>query len=154
LKRIIGSYTGAKKGPLLIAFGGMHGNEPAGIQAIELMIKMIEVEPITNSDFEFKGRFLGIRGNIKALKKGKRYIKRDMNRLWLPETFEKIKRGEKLGPEEEEIKVVWELIQSEIKSYQPQKVVFIDLHTTTAFGGIFSIPAQNKAIRKTLEFLR
>jgi len=29
LERIIGRITGEKKGPLLIAFGGMHGNEPA-----------------------------------------------------------------------------------------------------------------------------
>ncbi|HHH52503.1 MAG TPA: succinylglutamate desuccinylase, partial [Bacteroidetes bacterium] len=68
--RIIGEYTGNERGPLVILFGNMHGNEPAGTKAIDLMIKMIEVEPVTNPKFKFKGKILGLIGNLEATKKG------------------------------------------------------------------------------------
>ena len=57
-KRIIGKYTGEDRGPLLICLAGMHGNEPAGIQALELMFKMLEVEPITNPDEAPSGQLI------------------------------------------------------------------------------------------------
>ncbi|HHJ50479.1 MAG TPA: succinylglutamate desuccinylase, partial [Phaeodactylibacter sp.] len=85
LERVIGRYTGKEKGPLLICFGGMHGNEPAGVRALEIMFKMLEVEPLSNPDFSFKGRLLGLRGNLRALQAKKRYIVKDLNRQWTPE---------------------------------------------------------------------
>ena len=66
--RIIGRYTGEDKGPLLIVFGGMHGNEKAGIRAVDIILKMLEVEPIINQGFLYSGRIVGMRGNIRALK--------------------------------------------------------------------------------------
>ncbi len=52
---------------MLICLGGIHGNEPAGVMAVDLILKMLEVEPITNPDFEFRGTIVGIRGNMQAL---------------------------------------------------------------------------------------
>jgi len=52
LERIIGSYAGSKKGPLLICFGGIHGNEPAGIQAIEEVFERLDKEPLRNPDYK------------------------------------------------------------------------------------------------------
>ena len=46
MERIIGKYTQGLPGPLLVCIGGMHGNERAGIRAIDLILKMLEVEPI------------------------------------------------------------------------------------------------------------
>ena len=85
LERVIGQYTGEVKGPLLIVLGGMHGNEPAGVKAIDLLFKMLEVEPITNPEFKFHGKIIGIRGNLRALEEGKRFIVKDINRQWIPE---------------------------------------------------------------------
>mgnify|MGYP002624179510 FL=1 len=93
LDRIIGRYTGHEKGPLIICFGGMHGNEPAGIQALDIMFKMLEVEPITNPDFYFRGRLLGIRGNLKAIKKGLRFLEKDLKRQWTDENIHRIKNS-------------------------------------------------------------
>ena len=76
MDRIIGKYDGKQKGPLLIGLGGIHGNEPAGIEALELIFKMLEVEPLLNPEFKFKGRFLGLRGNLRAIGTNKRYIKK------------------------------------------------------------------------------
>jgi len=44
MERIIGRYTGDKKGKLLIVFGGMHGNEKAGIRALDNMFEMLKRE--------------------------------------------------------------------------------------------------------------
>ncbi len=141
MERIIGRYTGEEQGPLLIVFGGMHGNEPAGVKALDLMFKMLEVEPITNPQFKFCGRLLGLRGNVRAMRDGKRFISKDLNRQWTPANIERIKNAERedLDSEDLEIKENLSLIHQEIKDYQPSKIVVLDLHTTTAFGGIFSI---------------
>ncbi len=140
--RVIGKYTGEKEGPLLIVFGGMHGNEPAGVKALEMMFKMLEVEPVTNPDFVFKGTLLGIIGNLAAYKKGKRYINRDLNRLWRRDNVERISLLAKaeLNEEEVEIKEILDLVKHTINTLKPQRVFVLDLHTTSSTGGIFSIP--------------
>lgn len=142
MKRVIGSYTQGRKGPLFVAIGGIHGNEEAGVKAIETMVKMLEAEPTIDSDFEYLGKFLGIRGNIKALKAGKRYIDGDLNRRWTQKNVNRILSTNinDLQNEAREIKEILDVIHKEIDSYKPTKLVVLDLHTTTAFGGIFSIP--------------
>jgi len=141
LNRIIGSYTGAKKGPLLICFGGIHGNEPAGVRALDLVFKMLEVEPITNPDFYFKGRIVGVIGNLQAFEKGKRFLQKDLNRQWSKEQVDRILQTEphQLKEEDKEQRDILELIQKEIADYQPNQLIILDLHTTTATGGIFVV---------------
>lgn len=141
-ERYIGSYTGNDRGPLLIVFGAMHGNEPAGVKALDLMFKMLEVEPITNPDFQFCGRLVGLIGNVRARAAGVRYVNRDLNRQWTPENVARIESAKikDLDEEDLELKELLEVVNHEIETYQPEKLVFLDLHTTTAFGGIFSIP--------------
>ena len=154
LKRIIGRCTGQEKGPLLICFGGMHGNEPAGVQALEMMFKMLELEPLQNPEFKFRGRLLGLRGNLRAMKAGKRFIVKDLNRQWTKENVARIKSSpiEALDAEDLEIKEILEIVESEVATYQPEKLVFLDFHTTTAYGGIFSIPTDDpESIRIAIE---
>jgi len=139
---------------LLIVFGAMHGNEPAGVKALDLMFKMLEVEPITNPDFHFCGKLVGLVGNLRAREKGVRYINRDLNRQWTPENVTRIQSSklEDLDEEDLEIKELLEVVHHEIKTYQPEKLIFLDLHTTTAFGGIFSIPQETEeSIRIAVE---
>jgi len=154
LERVIGQYTGEERGPLLIVLGGMHGNEPAGVDAIDLMFKMLEVEPITNPEFKFYGKIMGIRGNLRAMETGERFIKKDLNRQWIPENIERIKNApiENLDSEDLEIKEILELIEHQISSYNPDKIVLLDLHTTTAFGGIFTICTDDpESVRIAIE---
>ncbi len=145
-RRVIGRFTGKDRGPLLICIAGVHGNEPAGVKALDLMFKMLEVEPITNPEFTFKGRMLGLLGNLKAFKKGQRFIEKDLNRQWTPENVQLVRQSpaDQLPPEKQEMKELLEIIESEIKEYQPEKLVILDLHTTTAHGGIFTIPTEDE----------
>ena len=66
LDRIIGKYTGPERGPLIIAIGGMHGNELAGIRALDMLFHMLNVEPNHNPTFSYRGRLIGVRGNLPA----------------------------------------------------------------------------------------
>ena len=145
MERYIGEYTGKEKGPLFICFGGMHGNELAGVKALEVIFKLLDREPLVNPDFIFKGRMIGLRGNLKAIAAGTRYLKQDLNRMWRKEMVEKVKitSPEDLNPEEQELKELITTIELEIGMYQPEKVVVLDLHTTTAHGGIFVIAADD-----------
>lgn len=141
MDRLIGRYEGKEKGPLLICIGSIHGNEPAGVDALDLMFKMLEVEPITNPDFIFKGRIVGLRGNLRAIQAGKRYLKKDLNRQWTVENVNRIKQTKitDLAAEDLEIKEILAIVDQEIVDYQPKKLVLLDLHTTTATGGIFTV---------------
>lgn len=141
MERVIGVYTGEEKGPLLICFGGIHGNEHAGIEALEEVFERLEAEPIKNQSFQFRGRMVGLRGNLQALTKGIRFIDADMNRMWTPENVNRILKTSEslLLVEEQEIKYLYEEIQQQIDSYEFDRLIFMDLHTTTADGGIFSI---------------
>jgi len=146
MERIIGRYTGHTKGTLVIAFGAMHGNEPAGVKALEAMFTALESEPTRNPNFHFCGRLLGLIGNMKAYEKGVRFIEKDLNRQWTLDNvaLAKATPKEKLAPELQELKALLHLVEKEIEDYQPDKVVILDLHTTTAHGGIFTLPAEDK----------
>lgn len=153
-ERIISKYRGKNPGPLLIVFGGMHGNEPAGIKAIELMAKMLLVEPITNPDFEYNGTFLGLIGNLKAYHKKQRFIKQDLNRSFTKENLEIVESSEESELKDEllEIKQILKVVRQTIDEVKPEKVIVLDLHTTSSFGGIFTItPDDPESLKIALE---
>ena len=110
--RIIGRYTAGNPGPLLISLGAMHGNEHAGVKAIELMIKMLEVEPITNPSFSYQGEFIGLIGNLEAYIINQRFITRDLNRAWTPHNVAEVLSAapETLLHEDEEMRELYELV--------------------------------------------
>ncbi len=145
-ERIIAKHIGAKQGPLLVVFGGMHGNEPAGIRAIEMMSKMLDVEPITNPEFSLSGSFIGMIGNLQAYHAGKRFISYYLNRSWTPENLDIVEKSkeENLKDELLEIKQILKIIRREIKELNPEKIVLLDLHTTSSYGGIFSIATDDE----------
>lgn len=130
---------------MLVVIGAMHGNEPAGVKAIDLMAKMLEVEPVTNPDFAYRGMMIGIIGNLKAYERGERFIDKDLNRQWTDENVQMIRATgiEQLDNEKREIKEILNLLQEEIDTYKPEEIVVLDLHTTSSYGGIFSIPSHD-----------
>lgn len=155
LQRVIGEYTEGRPGPLLICLGALHGNEPAGVKAMELMMKMLEVEPITNDAFEFKGAVVGIIGNLSAYIVNQRFIKQDLNRSWHKKDIDRILATpiDDLRHEEFELRVVHDLIMEKIEEYNPESIVVLDLHTTSSDGGIFSIPNDESKSKKLARML-
>lgn len=152
--RIIGRYTGREKGPLLICIGGMHGNEPAGVQALTRIFKMIENEPNLNPDFVYKGRIVGLVGNLQALDKNSRYVEKDLNRQFIQKNIDRVFSTPylKLENEDVELRDLIEVIRFELEDYPSEKVYFLDLHTTSSEGGIFCITTDDaESIRIAVE---
>jgi len=144
--RIIGRYTGQEKGPLVIVIGGLHGNEPAGVFAMERLFQMLQEEPNQNASFSFKGRLIGLRGNLRALDQQVRFIRRDLNRNLNPFHVAALRTMDKtkLYNEDLEARELADTIHDEIEDYQPEEIICLDLHTTTAYGGIFSIVSNDQ----------
>ncbi|HMQ48974.1 MAG TPA: succinylglutamate desuccinylase/aspartoacylase family protein [Saprospiraceae bacterium] len=143
-KRLIGRFRGTEPGPLLICFGGVHGNEAAGILALETLFHLLDREPLVNPGFLFHGELLALKGNLQALQVQQRFIARDLNRMWTKSQVEAVKKTPEaeLHNEALELKQLIATIEEDIEQCQPEKLVLLDLHTTAAFGGIFAIPSD------------
>lgn len=123
IPRIIGEYSSGKEGPLLFVTGGIHGNEPSGVKALEKVFKELK-----KTKPEIKGKLVGVAGNKKALNKNQRYIDEDLNRTW---TEDNIEAG---GRDTHETKEMFEIIDI-LKTYSEDdytKRYFLDCHTTSS----------------------
>ena len=136
------TFEGSVKGPLLIVIAGIHGNEKAGIRALKLVSKMLEVEHITNPDFSFQGKIVGLIGNIDASERSVRFIDQDLNRMWDSENLIQIekKASTSRNSEEKELLELLLTINDEVADYTLTSLYILDLHTTSSDGGIFAIP--------------
>ena len=145
--RLIGRHTGAQRGPLLICFGALHGNEPAGVRALETLFKMLQDEPTKNPTFQFKGRIVGFIGNLQAYQNNVRYIQKDLNRqfhgVWRADSITDLTKVQDEA-EKVELHELLQAVHTEIADYQPDHLYILDLHTTSADGGIFSIPSTDQ----------
>jgi len=140
-KRLIGSYTQGQDGPLLFFIGGIHGNEPAGVIAMERLF-----EELNQLNIPFKGKVVGVRGNCRGLAQDKRFIDRDMNRIWTQEHIEYVKNApeEELNVESLEQKEL--LVYLEAAQEEGRKVYLFDLHTTSGAGGVFSVVEEEDEV--------
>jgi len=127
-KRIIGHIKGDVPGPTLIFFGGIHGNEQSGVTALEHIFQELAV-----ASFSCKGVVYGIRGNIPALLKGKRFVEKDLNRIWTHSRINNINNNKKdrLSVEEKELASIYRLI-SGILEREKGPFYFVDFHTTSS----------------------
>lgn len=139
-ERIIGHYRGADAGPLVVAIGGIHGNETAGVRALERLFEMLDEEPLINPGFNFKGEFLALRGNVSALREGKRFIDEDMNRIF---RFREPGDLDFKSVEDRELYELLTAIETALEESPLSELVLLDLHTTTANGGVFAVTGDD-----------
>ena len=132
--RLLGSYGGDAAGPLVIGIGGMHGNEPAGVFALQQVLHSLHTRRLP-----FRGKLIALTGNRAALARGCRYIDEDFNRLWVSERLQGM-RERCVEPTSEEQERRELLAVMEIALAQRQgPAVFLDLHTTSAEGQPFVV---------------
>jgi hypothetical protein len=124
IERIIGEIQGEKKGPTVVFFSGMHGNETAGVFALKTVFDKINPKQI-------KGKVYGISGNLKALECNQRYIDADLNRIWTKPNLEALEKNVRLNSEEKEQVELFSILK-EILNTQKPPFYFIDLHTTSS----------------------
>ena len=144
--RLIGEYSGKAEGPVVIFVGGIHGNEPAAIVALEKVLGTLsQLHP------PFKGKMVAFRGNLNALSKSLRYIDEDMNRIWYQERMKRLTDDPSENvddtTEQKEQRELFSLLQPYFQDKQ-HPVYLIDLHTTSAKSLPFAILADTLRNRK------
>lgn len=124
-ERLIGSYSSGEPGPLVLAVGGIHGNEPSGPRAIRTVIEKLERQRPAIS-----GSVVGLAGNLQALEKKRRYIDEDLNRCFCSERLAQAHAPSPESTEEAELRALTDSIRELATAFED--VCFIDCHTTSS----------------------
>lgn len=135
MERVLGSALGTESGPTLLCVGAMHGNEPAGMRAIQSV-----AQELGGGGMLRRGRFVGLLGNRSALVRGSRFVERDLNRAWTDARIEALTAGAdrpREGEDREQLELLVEIQRAIDEARGP--VYLLDLHTTSGPGGIFSV---------------
>ena len=133
-QRVLGSIVGSDDGPTMIVTAGLHGNEPAGIQAVKRLVERLEQDGSIR-----RGRLLAFAGNLTALEQGVRYVDRDLNRIWMEQEISGADAeppGASLSVEPRQRFELLEQLKPVIESARGP-VYFLDLHTSSADGPPF-----------------
>jgi predicted deacylase len=151
-EREVGRIVGERAGPTLIAVAGIHGNEQAGIHGARRVI-----ERLSRDDVKMRGELVVFAGNVGAMREGRRFLVRDLNRVW---TEEKVSDLEKraahvasgaaeeiiLDAEDREQLEILAAIRAVIRRSRGP-VYLVDLHTTSAHGVPFALFGDTLAQR-------
>jgi hypothetical protein len=146
IDRVIGVY-GAGDGPTVVVIAGIHGNEPAGVFALLDVLDQLRRETP-----RFRGKLIGLAGNLAALSRGVRYVDADLNRLWRREWIDAAFADEthansaKAGAELRELRELYQRIKA-ILSDEAGPIHFIDLHTTSSQSPPF-IPFDDTLVNR------
>lgn len=139
-QRLIGEYNGRGNGPVVIFIGGIHGNEPAAVIALEKVLRTIR-----QSKPPFRGTLAAIKGNVAALARSVRFIEEDLNRIWTPERMAQLNRNGSASYDEtaerREQRELFQLLQTYFRNKQ-NPIYLIDLHTTSAESAPFAVLAD------------
>ncbi|MEZ4886733.1 MAG: succinylglutamate desuccinylase/aspartoacylase family protein [Chitinophagales bacterium] len=149
-KRIIGNYTNNQEGPLLILMGAIHGNEPAGVKALQTVFHQLK-----QCNLPISGEMIGLIGNLEAFSKQKRFLSKDLNRQWGLDNLKRINETPKnqLREEDKEQKELLEILGQIISHPLNRRVILMDLHTTSADGVAYSIATSMGNSRTLAESL-
>lgn len=111
IQRVIGKIKGSQQTPTLIFIAGIHGNETAGVYALNNVMRKINSSAIT-----IKGNIVALSGNLNALCQGIRYENVDLNRVWTHEQIKKIQSSNgTLEGEEKEQKAIFNKLKNILK---------------------------------------
>ncbi|MEM9802861.1 MAG: succinylglutamate desuccinylase/aspartoacylase family protein [Planctomycetota bacterium] len=145
LRREIAVRDEGRPGPLVLITAGLHGNEPAGVAAVERLFEALGSTPTG-------GRLLALAGNLGALRTGDRHRGQDLNRLWTEENLLALAHRDPFDdrPDEVELRALFSLIEAERDAARARgrEVVLLDLHSTSARGGAFSVVADSIPSRR------
>lgn len=133
-QRLLGCVRGPRPGPTLVCIGALHGNEGAGVRALEIILEALR--PRAEA---LAGEFVALVGNTRALARGRRYLERDLNRAWTEARLAELRRSgpQAWGPEDREQMELLEAIEA-ATSRARGAVYVLDLHTTSGAGGTFT----------------
>ncbi|MBV9217765.1 MAG: succinylglutamate desuccinylase/aspartoacylase family protein [Acidobacteria bacterium] len=132
-EHLIAAYAARSSGPTLIVIAGMHGNEGAGVRALQQLAFLLQ--PLQD---QLLGRVYLIAGNTRALRKGVRFIDHDLNRAWTSANLDSSGRSfRERSVEGHELTEIDQLIDQILVTAQDE-VYILDLHSTSAGGRPFA----------------
>jgi len=140
VERVLGRLDGgpaAAGGPTLLLIGGVHGNEPAGVLALERVLSRLAGRPRVRESL--RGCLVAVSGNRAALRVGRRFVDRDLNRAWTAERIAELTAGPPTRAREVEDVEQLELLAVFDQVFRDAQgpVLVMDLHTTSGAGGAF-----------------
>lgn len=147
MERILGSFSGGDSGKLMIIVGALHGNEKAGLKAINSVFLDIQKHNIP-----VNGQVYGIAGNQQAIEANERFLNYDLNRSWKSPHMETLLTldVDQLTEEDLEQVQLYQLLEKLSQGDYTDKYL-VDLHTTSADNGNFIVhpgkPADTDAVR-------
>jgi succinylglutamate desuccinylase len=147
--RVLGRYEGTAPGPTLIVTGGLHGNEPAGAVAARHVLDLLSARAPA-----LRGRVVALAGNLAALAQDRRYLDRDLNRLWTSEAVSALRVQDPALDcvEEREQRALLEILERE-REASSGPLTLLDLHTTSGGGPPFSLMSDTLPNRRLAMFL-
>ena len=127
--RIIGHIQGTQPGPTLIFTGGIHGNEPSGVFALQQVL-----EEIKEKNISVNGNIYALSGNLTALEEGTRFNNQDLNRIWTSDRMNKVHNGINVKEEDKETVQQLDICSTitDILHKEKGPFYFMDLHTTSS----------------------
>ena len=132
-EHLIEAFFGDANGPTLIIVGSVHGNEPAGVKALQQVANQMG-----SVIGEVKGRIYFVAGNTRALPLSVRFIDRDLNRTWTQQNLARVGSQESFETSEcQELSEIDQLLDS-ILITAKSEVYVLDLHSTSARGEPFA----------------
>ncbi len=134
--RVVGGAEGQGAGPLLIIIGAVHGNEPAGVLALEAIIRRLQDKGLPE-----RGTLLGLIGNLGAFRQNLRFVDRDLNRHFTAERM----AADQTSAEAQEASELLATIDAAINQFTATELIVLDVHTTTADGGDFATTIPDPA---------
>jgi succinylglutamate desuccinylase len=147
---VAGDFGRGEAGPTMIVFGGLHGNEAGGANALRRV-----AEKMHERSSKLHGRLLLLFGNTRALIEGVRFIDSDLNRYWTRDNVERNRPDSgaaKVISEDHEqselLTVLWPAIAA-----ARTEVYAIDLHSTSAEGVPFATVGDTMRNRRFARML-
>ncbi|MEO0651792.1 MAG: succinylglutamate desuccinylase/aspartoacylase family protein [Planctomycetota bacterium] len=135
-------YLGDGHGPLLVVTGGIHGNEPGGVFALERVVANLQERGLVP-----RGTLLALGGNLPALEQGERYLEQDLNRMWTLELLEQAQAADAPSHEQRQLLEIHARISAAIEA-STGPVAFLDLHSASAEGSPFALMGDTLANRE------
>lgn len=130
-EHLLGKFEEAVDGPTLVVFGGIHGNEPAGVLAVRRVLAVLE-----KLRGKLSGRVYFLAGNTRALVRNVRFVDTDLNRFFtlrnISRNLLQVRHGQTLS-EDRELKELLEILQNILRTAEDE-VFVVDLHSTSAEG--------------------
>ncbi|MFN8824608.1 MAG: succinylglutamate desuccinylase/aspartoacylase family protein [Planctomycetota bacterium] len=131
--RELGTWDDGRPGPTLLVMAGVHGNEPAGVLAVQRVLVHLQ-----ERELPIDGRLVALAGNLGALAVGQRFRARDLNRGWGEAAIAAMaaRRDAQRSPEDHEQQELRARFEQVLRTASGP-VLFVDLHSSSADGAPF-----------------